>query len=197
MTKKSSSEKNLFTLSQSDLAYALMLAKQVEEFKEKIPGILKIAQEAHAEIERFSKPMLSDIRLPEPVYEASNNELLDEINRLRAEIKNSHSTHIVTYNQNNGILTCHIGNEVIEHPFERGSKQRKLVDALTEKKSFVSTPELLEITGSKNTIALSKLVGTVRDLIDNKFGFQDKFFIVNTPKSGYRINPKIKVRIIP
>lgn len=182
MSKKPQANNDLHTLSRSDLTFALNAAEQIKK--------------SLTAIQSYSNPLSPELRIIQPTYETSNNALLEEIDKLRAEIKNGYSGRVVTYSKKDGVLTCNIGNKTIDHTFVRCSKQKKLIDALTAKRSFVSTEDLLEITDSSNSQALSKLVGTVRDIVDNSFGFESKFFIINTRKSGYRINPKIEMRVI-
>ncbi len=196
MAKKPKQESELFTLSKSDLQYALMLADQVEEFKKKMPWILEMAQKVQSEYALHPNRAIPEFYLPEPTYEISNNELVEEINRLRDEIAKMHSGSVISYDTKTGAMTRTINGRTIEHVFVSGTKQRKLVDVLIESRSYVTTVDLVKITDSNNSQSISKMVGTVRDLIDNKFGFPKKFFIVNTPKEGYRINPRVELQII-
>ncbi len=196
MAKELKQKSELFTLSKSDLQYALMLADQVEEFKKSIPWILEIAQKAQSEYNLRSKRAFPDLYVPEPVYEVSNSELIEEISRLRDEITKMHSGSVISYDIKTGSMTRTINSRTIEHVFVSGTKQKKLLNILIERRSFVSSTELMEIIDSKNIQSLSKMVGTVRDFIDTKFGFPEKFFIISTPKAGYRINPKVELQVI-
>ena len=81
-----------------------------------------------------------------------------------------------------------------KHCYEMGKeKQRqKIVRILLERKAFVPTDELVELTGSKNRKALHNAKLMINRKAKYRVGIDN--LIIGRSVSGYKINPEYKIK---
>ena len=80
------------------------------------------------------------------------------------------------------------------YPMSKEKQRQKMVRTLIERKTFVSTDELVGLTGSKSRKAIHNAKLMINDKTKYHLGIPN--FIVGRSVSGYKINPEYKIKLV-
>jgi len=80
------------------------------------------------------------------------------------------------------------------YPMGKEKQRQKMVRTLIERKTFVSTDELVGLTGSKSRKAIHNAKLMIND--KTKYHLGISHFIIGRSVSGYKINPEYKIKLV-
>ncbi len=80
------------------------------------------------------------------------------------------------------------------YPMSKEKQRQKMVRIMIERKAFVPTDALVELTGSKSRKAVHNAKLMINDKIKYHLGVSN--FIVGRSVSGYKINPEYKIKLV-